>query len=705
MPSGADCPCCIERNANLSAFTFLPQNLRPNACSACVLPSPPPLDPTLLPPFTWPTTTSEIEEAIKEVELATNNMFEKIVNVTEPTFENVIEPLMNSPHFKTNHLVCQSKFLQHCSTDEKIREAAEKAGIAFAALKSRGKTRKDVYDVVKAYSNTATAKNLNPYKSHFVQAIVSSFEASGLGLSPSDQAKLQELKDKDTALCTEYKKNLAEDKTELFFTPEELTGMDSTWISDRTQPDGKIKVTLKYPDIIPINSNCEVEETRRLVLHAYQVTAFKNNLDLVASGIQFRKSIATLLGYSTFSAYAVASRMSGTPENIDNFLLPLQEKVAAGAKSDFKRYSELKVEFLKSKGVENPDPEIKAYDTSFYHSLLLKKDYGVDNERIRQYFPLDHVVEVTMEIYQELLGLVFTEVSSFDSWHPEVRLFRVMDKQSDERVGFFYLDLHPREGKYGHAAIFHLLKRWGDQTPVDCMMCNLPPPSSDGKPALLRHGNVVTFFHEFGHIMHGLLSEGDGNSTTFAKCPRDFVEAPSQMLENWCWTKTGLKRLAKHHESGETLPDDLLQSMIAAKNVGVGAAMARQLYLGRLDLTIHGSSPPSDAAGLQDLVDKLRPEISGVPNPPGANMLRCFGHLMNQYASAYYGYMWAEVLSSDMFSEVFEADPFSATSGMKYRKEVLAPGGVGNISDHLKKFLGREPSQEAFLKARGIVGE
>ena len=169
------------------------------------------------------------------------------------------------------------------------------------------------------------------------------------------------------------------------------------------------------------------------------------------------------------------------------------------------------------------------------------------------------------------------------------------------------------------------------------MLCNLPAPSADGKPALLRHSNCVTFFHEFGHIMHGLCSAGDGNSTTLAKCPRDFVEAPSQMLENWCWTVEGLKRLSKHHETGATLPRDLLDKMLAAKNVNVGLNMARQIYLSTLDLEIHGTNPPTTAEGLQALVDRLRPEISLIENPAGANMLRSFGHLMNQYSAALCG--------------------------------------------------------------------
>jgi Zn-dependent oligopeptidase len=239
---------------------------------------------------------------------------------------------------------------------------------------------------------------------------------------------------------------------------------------------------------------------------------------------------------------------------------------------------------------------------------------------------------------------------------------------------------------------------------VDCMLCNLPPASTDDKPSLLRHQNVVTFFHEFGHIMHGLCSEGVGNSTRLAKCPRDFVEAPSQMLENWVWQSEILGRLSKHYESGETLPVEMLESMLCAKNVGVAMGSLRQIYLSRLDLSIHGTNPPKDAAGLQSLVDELRPNITMTENPKGNNMLRTFGHLMNQYSASYYGYMWAEVLSADMFATRFEKEGvMNPKVGMDYRKMVLAPGGTGNIGDHLTKFLGRPPNNEAFLKSRGIL--
>ena len=204
--------------------------------------------------------------------------------------------------------------------------------------------------------------------------------------------------------------------------------------------------------------------------------------------------------------------------------------------------------------------------------------------------------------------------------------------------------------------------------------------------------------------MHGLCSEGEGNSTRLAKCPRDFVEAPSQMLENWCWQPQVLARLSRHHQTGAPLPDDLREKLIEAKNANASMAMLRQIYLATLDLDVHSEDPPTTAAELQQLVDRLRPEVTGIRNPEDSNMLRSFGHLMNQYSAAYYGYMWAEVISADMFETRFKADCMSKEAGHAYRKQVLGPGGTGKIMDHLTKFLGgRPPKQEPFLRARGIL--
>ena len=699
MSKALECPCCEERSLRAGAFQFMPKGFAPpGACEKCVLPPPPPLGDGV-PPFAWPDSVARIEALAAAVERDYEVLMDAVAAVADAdvSFETVIRPLMRPPHYKTDARVAEAKFLQHCSTDAALRAAADAAGARFASLKAKGRTRADVYARVVAFCGTAERSALPAYESHFVDAIRGQFERSGLGLSAADQKVLQDLRDRDAAVCSEYKKNLAEDATQLFFDERDLAGLPETWLAERRRSDGKIKVTLKYPDLLPVLQSCDVAATRRDVSAARERDAYGNNLDLVAEGVALRKRIAGLLGKTSWASLATETRMSGSPEAIDAFTKPLKEKTAAAAAAEIER-----LRALKRADVGAGDAALNAWDVSYYSSRLLKEEYGVDHEAARSYFPLDHVVRTSMAIYQELLGLVFTELDRFDTWHPAVRCFRVDDAASGDKMGFFYLDLHPRDGKYGHAAIFHLLKRWGDQVPVDCMLCNLPAPTADG-PALLRHSNVVTFFHEFGHIMHGICAEGDGNATTLAKCPRDFVEAPSQMLENWCWTAAGLTRLSRHETTGEPLPADLLAKMLAAKNVGAAAGMARQIYLASLDLAIHGEDPPADAKALQALVDRLRPEISLVANPPGSNMLRSFGHLMNQYSAAYYGYLWAEVLSADMFETRFAADPFDAAAGARYRKLVLAPGGVGKIADHLAGFLGRAPSQEAFLKSRGIA--
>eukprot|EP00928_Gymnodinium_smaydae_P054421 TRINITY_DN38196_c0_g1_i1.p1 TRINITY_DN38196_c0_g1~~TRINITY_DN38196_c0_g1_i1.p1 ORF type:complete len:694 (-),score=100.88 TRINITY_DN38196_c0_g1_i1:560-2641(-) len=668
-----------------------------------------------VPPFTWPTTVEDIKASTAKVISMTEENLNKIASVQLPTFANVIYPLMCQPNYKTNALVCQAKFLQHASPDATLRAAAEEAGKRFAALKAKSRTRADIYAKVKEFAATAETKALGPHETHFVEALVKDFERGGLALEPTKRAELQRLLDADAELCARFLSNLSSDKTTTTFRVEQLTGLPETFIRDRLNADGEVTLTLKSPDLLPTMSQCEVGATREAMMKARE-SAYANNLELVAEAIILRKKIANLLGYKSWSHYVMEARMAETPEVVSEFLHGILKLAKDKSAKDQEEIRRAKIHHLKTRGElpaisDGADVVLEAWDVTYYSNLILKRDHNVDQEAIREYFPLDHVVASTLGTYQELLGLEFVELlaDSFSRWHNTVRCFVVRDAVDDNakqgsRVGHFYLDLHPREGKYAHAAVFHLLKRKGNQAAVDVMMCNFPDKSSDGTPALLRHDDVVTFFHEFGHIMHGLCAEGDGNSTHIAKCPRDFVEAPSQMLENWCWQPQVLARLSKHHKTGAPLPDAMLEALIAAKNVYESLSITRQVYLATLDLHMHGVEPPLGVDGLQALVNQIRPEITGVRNPPGNNFLRCFGHLMKQYSAAYYGYLWAEVISADMFETRFKDDCLSVESGMAYRRDVLAPGGSGKIMEHISKFLGgRAPKQEPFLRSRGLI--
>ena len=485
---------------------FKPTKPKGELCAVCVEVDE--FDAALLPPFQWPTTVAEIEASTKKVLEAAETNLAAVAAADPPTFASVIKPLMLPPNYKTNVLVCQSKFVQHGSADAALREAAESAGKQFATFKAKSRTRSDIFAKVQAFAATAEAAALPPYEKHFVDALVRDFKRGGLALSAEDRAELQRLLDADAAACSSYGSNLANDKTKLSFPPEALEGLPAAFLKERTGEDGKVTLTLKYPDLIPVMGQCEMQATRKALLEARE-SAYGNNLELMAEGVALRKKTATLLGYPSWAHYVTETRMAGSPETVTDFLGKIRLLAKDGAAGDLEKLRLAKVAHLAARGELRSsggadDVTLEAWDTAFYHDRVLKTEYGVDTEAVRAYFPLDHVVSTTLAIYQELLGLHFTEVpaGAFSRWHEDVRLFVVREAATTAGgapgalVGHFYLDLHPREGKYGHAAIFHLLKRNGSQCPVDSMMCNLPAPSSDGTPALLRHSDVVTFFHE-----------------------------------------------------------------------------------------------------------------------------------------------------------------------------------------------------------------
>lgn len=406
-----------------------------------------------VPPIVWYLTADEIQKAKQEILTATKANLDEIAQVPldEVTFENTIQKLMVPSNYKTNPQVAACKFLQHCSTDPVIREAANQAGKDFSKSRVEGRMRKDVYERVKAFSiNKNQTASLTEYQQHFVKAALEDFERAGLALSDEDGQKLKELLEEDANVCAEYGTNLGTDSTRLLFNKEELVGLSDDFIKDRVTEDGKVAITLKYPDIIPIGQTCQVASTRKQVGEAREGRgAYKNNLDLVARGITIRKEIATLLGYPSWAEYICTKRMSGSYQAVDEFLTNLQNKLTDAGKQDYKTLLDLKETHCQEIGIDF-DGVLNAWDTSYYGNKLLKEKYGVDSETIKEYFPLDHVVETTLSIYQELLGLTFTELpkGTYWSWHTEVRCFLVQDTASKENIGHFYLDLHPRTGTY-----------------------------------------------------------------------------------------------------------------------------------------------------------------------------------------------------------------------------------------------------------------
>jgi len=368
-----------------------------------------------------------------------------------------------------------------------------------------------------------------------------------------------------------------------------------------------------------------------------------------------------------------------------------------------------KLKELKKQNEYESDPEtIHPWDYLYYDRIMKETDYQLDDNLIKDYFPFDSTFNGLLDIVQETFALKFEEVMDADVWHKDVRLFNVIDADTNEFVGQFYLDLFPRPGKYNHFAAFplqvHYVKPDGsEQHPVSAMVCNFPKPT-ESKPSLLKHSDVTTLFHEFGHLCHGFCSKAKYGRFSGTSVERDFVEMPSQFMENYCYEIEGLKRISKHYETGEPLSDELIKKIIDAKNAGVALFTLRQLFFGIFDMTIH--TKQEKEVNSAELYSKLRKEITLIANHPGTNPVASFGHLMGGYDAGYYGYLYSEVFAADMFDAFVQSGSvFNKDTGRAYKQKVLQVGGMKDGLDILKDFLGREPNDTAFLKSIGLISE
>jgi len=582
-------------------------------------------------------------------------------------------------------------FMGYVSEDKKLRDASsaceEKAGNIFV----------DIFADKELYKKLKKAKAITKMQKKLFKKLITQFEQNGMALSDEKLKELKTLQEKLNSLQTTFSQNYNNNNLKAVFTKKELQGISKSTL-ERFEIAGTDKyfVKTKYTEYIQVMENALREETRKKMLELYNNVAAKDNTILLSEAVEIRKKIAAILNYPTWADYKIESRMAQNATKVNEFLLNLRLKLKSGLEKD------LKILLTEKKKINAKAKTVEAWDISFLKNQINKSQFKLDSEKIAEYFPASHVLKEMFSIYSTLFSVKFHEIPFEKTWSKGVKLFEIKNLQNDKLIAYFFLDTDPRDGKYGHAAAFPLIsgRKFGLKysTPIAAIVANFTPATAT-KPSLITHDEVETLFHEFGHIMHQTLTKVKFASLSGTSVAQDFVEAPSQMLENWVWDKNILKKISKHYKNEISLPDDLINKMIENKQFLNSYHYSRQVLLATYDMSIHTSNEPVDVI---ELYKNLYKDILLIKPLPNDHFPASFGHLMGGYDAGYYGYLWSEVYAQDMFSEFEKAGLENQKLGKKYRSSILELGDSIEALNLVEKFLGRKSNNSAFFKKLGI---
>ncbi|MFA5129888.1 MAG: M3 family metallopeptidase [Patescibacteria group bacterium] len=593
--------------------------------------------------------------------------------------------------------------------DSAVRDAAMPCEAKVDAFVTQLYMDKDVFEVLKRYANgdrrseigDPSASDLrSPFSdlhSRFIEHTLRDYRRNGLDVPEEKQKRLSELNKELTKIGQNFERNLAETTLSISIQPDQLYGLPESYVASHSVgEDGMVAITTNYPDLIPFMTYANDRNAAMELYRLSQCRAAEQNLPLLDSLLKLRYEKAKLLGYETWADYVLEPRMAKNAKSVQAFLNDLHTALISKREMEFGTFKEE----AKSLNLIQPDGSIRASDASYLEDRICKKQFALDTQELKNYFELNRVREGIFMIASELYGIAFTP-SSMSVWHKDVQSHDVMDVSTGNLIGHLYMDLYPREGKFKHAAMFGLRNAAYSSdgsriVPHAALVCNFPKPGD--APALLSHDEVTTFFHEFGHVLHKLLSESRLVSFAGTNCARDFVEVPSQMFEEWAWQREVLDRFAVHAETGMAIPDDLFAAMVTARTFGLATFTERQLFLAALDQTYHTSEPGIDTT---KIVNTLHTQYSSFSRIPDTFFQATFGHLVN-YDAAYYGYQWALSIAKDVLTR-FESEGYmSDETAAEFRASILCKGGSQDEAEQAAAFLGRPTNAEAYKKFLGI---
>lgn len=588
-------------------------------------------------------------------------------------------------------------FLKNVSMDAQVRKASEQCSIKSSAALIDLYNRKDLYQVLQQSEKVLARQNLNQAQKRLIEENMKEFRLNGLDLPDEKFKSFQKLQKELSALQIEFQSHLNNNTDVAEMTEAEMAGVpDSVKSRFKKLPNGFYQIPAKATFYSSFMENATDSAARKKMALIYDNREAQVNTELLKKIIPIRRQLAQLTGFKDWADYVAFDRMAKTGNKAWDFLQSLKGKLGRAYRKDLRELLEFK------KTLDPQATALNPWDLGYLSYQLKKKKYDIDGEVVREYFPADFVVTKVFEIYSKILGVSFHPVVQAKTWHPSVQLYEIRDGRSNEIQGYFYTDLYPREGKYGHAAAFSIRMgrevKGAYQPPVSAVVANFTPPTAD-KPSLLSHSEVETFFHEFGHIMHQTLTKVPYASLAGTSVARDFVEAPSQMLENWLWQPEMLKFVSSYYKDPtQKIPDDLVEKLIRSQKFNQGMIYTRQLLFGIYDMTLHRS--PSDV-DITETYKKLYREIMKIQPMEETHFPATFGHLMG-YSAGYYGYLWSEVFAFDMFAVFQKGGLLSPEVGARYRTEILEKGNLQDAGQLLENFLGRKPNTDAFFRYLGI---
>ena len=652
----------------------------------------------------WEQTPEAVEAAMKNA-IAKANVALDQIGAQDPakvTFKSTVAALDDAA-YEASLAANRATLIKQTNTNSAMRSAAENAVKAFQDWAVGVDYREDVYKAIKAFADTHP--KLSGEDEKLLKETLRDYRRAGLELPPDQRKEVEELRKELTKLGTDFDTNIVKANAPVMFSKADLDGLPESFFASpgiKTGDDVYTVMANVTWQFNTVEENAKSEATRKQLYVIRETLAKDTNLSVLNQMLELRNKIALRLGYKSWDDYQTEVKMAKTGVNAEKYINDL----VAGIQPKFD--SEVaELQKMKAADTKDPNAKIMVWDWRYYSNQRDKQKYAVDKEALRAYFPFQKVLDGMFNIYQSIFGLKFEKIAAPYKWIDDLQLYLVTDSATGDPLGMFYLDMFPREGKFNHFAQFEiisgkLLPNGKYQRPTVALLCNFPPGNGDA-PSLMTHQDVETLFHEFGHALHSIVTRAKYGRFAGTHVPGDFVEAPSQMLQNWVWDKKVLDTFAAdYRDPSKKIPADIVKKLNDAKLANAGVYYRRQFAFASLDLALHDPHPeemPYDSVAISNpILEKVF-----LPIDPSTTFVSYFGHL-NGYDAGYYGYAWADAIAADM-ATVFEKarDGYlDKQAGMKLRREIYEPGDSRDVNESIEKFLGRKQSIEPFLKKIGI---